>query len=601
MAIRHTVLYCHLYDDIESYLLAERSRFNVATLLEIVTTGRSQDWSVSDLEPKEFACAALLTSVLKKFQDSTSEAANTAALKAFLASNVSCGEWRLPMDRNLLDDLLYGLFKQEIYRFFNRGPGGHILSSLSLIEREATTGPGASFGARGTDFYTKLFSGPLTTTKASLYRLFEHSYAKSPYWARAEIERSAEFGGPQLVRGNRLSFVPKNVDTSRCICTEPVLNMFYQQGVRGILERRLRQYFGIDLSVQQECNKDMARIGSLNGSFATIDLSSASDSVSLKMIRETFPADVVSWLELFRSPEVQLPNGDWIALEMISSMGNAYTFPLETIIFSCVVSAVYNALDIEMQRGYGRRCEWQPEARAYVQTTRLPNFGVFGDDIIVVTEAYDLVVRLLNILGFRVNAEKSFSQGPFRESCGGDYFRGYPCRGVYIKSLRTMASRYVAINRLNQWSAEHDVPLRSTLKWLVDKVRFLPVPLYENDDAGVKVPAYPWVQFDPRHCPDTGGYIYRRWESVPQKMRIVDGALKLPRGVKARIYNADGLFLAALRGDIRSETIGSRLGPARYRTKEAITPNWDWLPPVTGTKVPVGSSRLAAAIRRNLS
>jgi hypothetical protein len=603
--ISHRSLYSDLFRDIDQHqddLDRTTSSVDLSLLGDhpyssyLTWNGKSTDHLTVD----EFACMQLLQTFLKKFQDGHSTSADKAALDKFIASNIRCGEWSLDDDRSLETDLLIGLFKQEIYRFFNRGSSGHILSDLGTIFKDGTVGPGSSVGSNGTDFYTKLFSGPLTGTSKSLYAIYAHKISNIPHWSHAEIQRSDEYGEFGLVKGNRLSFVPKNVDTSRCICTEPLLNMFFQQGVKYGLERRLRQYFGIDLADQQLCNKDLARIGSMNEKYCTVDLSSASDTVSLRMIEETFPADVVDWLKLFRSPEVRLPNGEWMDLKMISSMGNAFTFPLETIIFSCVVSAAYRMKEISLRKGYGSSCKYEPETGAFSSSKRMPNFGVFGDDIIVLKECHRHTVMLLNTLGFTVNAEKSFDKGPFRESCGGDYFRGHPVRGVYIKTLKTQASRYVAINRLNAWSALHGVCLKHTVRRLLKTVRYLPVPLYENDDAGIKVP-FSMVK-NLRMDRDTQSIKYRRWCSKQQKIAIKDGALKLPRGQKHRIFNADGLLLAFLRGDVRNDAFGSRLGVARYHSKEAICPNWDWLPPVIGSvALPFGQKRLADAVIANLT
>lgn len=597
--IRHNVLFKDLCEDLDEHLQKIGSRFTVYDLAG-VSTELDRSIDASELSVQEFAIKAQLSSFLKKFEDVENKQAEKAAQAKFLACNVQCKEWTLPEKMTLEQELLLGLFKAEVYNFFNRGPNSHILSSMASILANATTGPGSSLGANGTDFYTKLFASPLTATRESLYSTYERHFSNIPYWKHAESLRFLEFGDVEIVEGNRLSFVPKNEDTSRCICVEPALNMFYQQGVNEILRRRLRQYFGIDLSTQQECNRDLARIGSMSERFATIDLSSASDTVSLSMIRSTFPADVVGWLEYFRSPKVQLPSGEWEELHMISSMGNAFTFPLETIIFACVVSATYQARNIRLKKGYGEGCKFSPEDGVFVQTRHLPNFGVYGDDIIVETEAYRQVEILLNLLGFSVNAEKSFSRGPFRESCGGDFLKGHPVRGFYLKSLRSQASRYVAINRLNSWSALHGIALCRTIKRLIRAVRYLPVPLYENDDAGVKVPAsrVPNLPKDPNYQT----VIYRRWESVPQLIRIKDGALRMPRNHRCRLYNGDGLVMALLRGDIRNDSFGSRLGPARYRSKAAVCiPHWDWLPTVGGGETsPIGQSRLTNAIDVNL-
>jgi hypothetical protein len=552
--------------------------------------------SCSEVSPRAYAICALVRTSFKKFQDEIPPGTDDVALQKFLSANDRCKAWELRVE-TLEDELLVGLFKQQVYRFFNPGSAGGILSDISAITHAGTVGPGTSSGSKGTDFYTKMFSGPLTSTRKGLHTLYEHHIQNIPFWGTGEEARAFKFGDVEVVEGNRLSFVPKNVNTSRAICTEPLLNMFFQQGTKYILEKRLKKSFGIDLANQQLCNRDLAQLGSLFGDFCTIDLESASDSVSLRMIRELFPKDVSQWLEFIRSPRVQLPNQEWVELGMISSMGNAFTFPLETIIFACVVSAAYEAGGKPLVKGYSVSCEETKEDSVIVNTRRLPNFGVFGDDIIVSKAYYRKVVRLLDLLGFTVNAEKSFSEGPFRESCGGDYFSGHSVRGIYLKSLRSMASRYVAFNRLNYWSAKHDVKIGRTISRLYESCRYLPVPLYENDDAGLKLPL-DMVKTLKKDL-DCQSTVYKRWQAIPQKIAIVDGALKLPKGQKSRIYNADGLLVAMLRGDVRNGTIGSRLGPVRYRSKEAVSPSWDWLPTV-GLKDPIGQWRLTSAIRQNL-
>jgi len=587
MAIRTNALYLDLLTDLQSYL-PEPTRPLTCDL-------ESFDY-FPGMTPKQFASVHLTKTFLKKFQDCSSESADAVALDKFLQSNLQCRDWQLKIT-DLKDELLVGLFRQEIYRFFSHGRGW-ILDSVNDIVGHGDVGPGASLLANGSDFYTKLFSSKLSCTSKRLFTLYEHYIHTVPNWSQAELNRSDEYGEYDVVAGNKLSFVPKNDNASRVICTEPTLNMFFQKGIEHILKRRLKSVYKIDLSTQQEVNKDLARLGSLSDSLSTIDLSSASDSVAYAMIKEFLPRDLVAWFDLCRSPVCTLPNGEEEELHMISSMGNAFTFPLQTIIFSCVVSAVYAAMDIPLRRGTSPCFKHEGVyGKAVIQADQLPNFGVFGDDIIVVSEAHNLVVRLLNILGFTVNADKSFSKGPFRESCGGDFYLGHPVRGVYIKSLRSQASRYVAINRLNEWSAVTGISLPRTVQHLVKKVRYLPIPLFEADDAGIKVP-FCLVNKYVRD-PSTKFIKYRFWRSVPHTIRVGEKDLKLERGMKTRIHNPDGLLLAFLRGNIRSDTLTVRHGPNRYRTSWGITPFWNYIPTI-GVKTPVGLKRLENALLRNL-
>lgn len=609
MAVSYLVLYQDLLKDLSGHLPSEA--------IDIESVASIEPWP--DISLKEIRALSLAKSIFKKFVDGHDGfKGDRIALEKFLSCNSACRDWQLQLG-NMEDELLVGLFKQEIFRFFNYDNLNPVLTSFEQILESGRTGPGASVGAHGNDFFTKLFSSPLTVTDASLYSIYEHYFSRYPMWAEAEKLRFSQYGGPIVVEGSRLSFVPKSRDVSRTICTEPNLNMFFQLGVEAILNGRLRQYFGIDVSNQQECNRDLAMVGSAWGDLCTIDLSSASDTVAMKMVESTFPRDVVAWIRKLRSPTFATPfHNDGVPqeLHMVSSMGNGFTFPLETIIFSCIVSACYKSMDYPLVKGRPPHVMQLPNGQSTV-TRELGNFGVFGDDIIVVTPAYRKVCRLLQILGFTVNAEKSFSQGSFRESCGGDFFKGHPVRGVYLKTLKTQASRYVAINRLNQWSAETGILLPRTVGYLLKRVRYLPIPLFENDDAGIKVP---WSvirasRFSGRAAfrdkrkgrleneiwKDVNGtVVYRRYESIPKRVKITDGGFSLPKGAKVRFYNESGLLLAFLRGDIENGSLGIRLGPARYRSKEAATPNWDWLP-TTGKRFPVGQARLASVILANMN
>jgi len=84
--------------------------------------------------------------------------------------------------------------------------------------------------------------------------------------------------------------------------------------------------FGVNLR-DQSVNQRYALLGSIDGSLATIDLSSASDTVSYALVMSLLPSGWFDLLDLFRSECVEVPGGV-IELEKFSSMGNAYTFEL---------------------------------------------------------------------------------------------------------------------------------------------------------------------------------------------------------------------------------------------------------------------------------
>lgn len=562
MEITPQALYIHLLRDLEPHVTPYAYECMLKRKVDFYPGATVRD----------ITCMQLAASILKKYEDGSSAVADTVALDKFLAANLRCGNWQLQLS-SLLDEALVGAFKQSVYTFLHPNNLQCLVPDdlVSLMFESDLVGPGASIGASGYDFYSKLFAGRLSCTSHGLYASYR-SYIKSlnPDWVDAENIRQTQFGETLVVSGNRLSFVPKSYDCSRVICTEPLLNMLVQKGIGNILERRLRHYFGIDLASQQAKNRELARIGSQTGEFVTIDLSSASDTISNQMLKAMLPKGFFSLLQFCRSPETTvMMTGEKLALNMVSTMGNGFTFPLQTMLFACVVEAVVKVTGCEAR-------DFDPPRGG-----NLGSYGVNGDDIVCRREVARCVIRLLELLGFEVNPSKSFLEGPFRESCGGDFFKGLPVRGVYVNTLKDANSRYSAINALNDWSARSLIPLCATIQLLLRSVRYLPVPVWEDPSAGVRVP---WnLVSGLRRSKHTGSVIYTRLVFEPVRLRIKDCQITVPRGARKRIFNPYGLLISFLRGTVRGTTRkGSDIGTITirhdsgwFRPKRGVAPNWE--------------------------
>jgi hypothetical protein len=541
VVIRPDALFQCLQEDTADYLLSLGVQDN---------PGLSYTSKDQVLYPSVAACLRLRESVLKKLRSGTSEALDLAALKKFLAINDQQDDWDRRRGEELFAEELLGHFREEMHRFFevdNRRP---LIESFEQFFARGRFGPGASLKSVGTDFYSKVGSSDLTATSSIFFRMYRSYIANRPGWRGAEFFRTAAGFGDRIVTGNKLAFVPKNVDISRTICVEPSLNMFAQLGLADLIERRLKSLYSIDLTEQPEVNRALARKGSKTGSLITIDLESASDSISLKMIEKNLPRDVVAWLKVLRSPVSETLQGP-VELRMVSTMGNGFTFPLQTAIFSSVVLAA--------KRFLGR-----PRTRAG------KDWSVFGDDIICSQHDVGAVLSLLRILGFQVNPQKSFFEGPFRESCGHDYYRGHDIRGVYIKSLSTVQDRFVAINRLNDWSSVHGVNLPRTVRLLQGSVPDFLVPLWEADTAGIRV-----TSASARHLKVGFRWRFRASEFIPSMLRFDEGLVRGPRGTKRRVLNPEALYLAFLNGSLEHGTISIRHSAKSYRTRTRYTLNWD--------------------------
>jgi hypothetical protein len=536
------------------------------TLLDdLLLEDPSRLYLLDDLPPdgttRQAACHSLRKSLLKKFKRKQTREADNAALEKFLAINLKCEKWELQF-ADSWDEVLYGELRQAVYNFFHdqRVP---ILDSLDEFAHYGRTGPGASVGARGGDFYTKMFASPLTCTSLGLYESYRNYIRSFPEWTNAESIRTENYGSARVVEGNRLSFVPKDDKISRTICTEPSLNMFFQLGAGHVIERRLQSRYGISMSTQPFKNRELARKGSLGLGFVTCDLSSASDSLSLKMLKGVLPKHVFDMLRLLRSASTSF-RGVRHDLHMISTMGNGFTFPLQTMLFASIVMAAFSARGIKPLYPRGNDCG---------------NFGVFGDDIICPDEIWPDVRRLLRLLGFSINHDKTFVEGPFRESCGADFHLGIDIRGVYVKTLDSQQDLFAVVNQLNLFSTRTGIKLSKTVQLLFNRTDATYVPRWDDLSAGICVPfalVSRTFKLD-RNCQSIA---YRRYEPVGLKIRVGEHAIFVPKVCKPRLYNPSGLLISFLQRSINSYTIGVRHDIVRYKRKLGISPNWDKIPMV---------------------
>lgn len=226
----------------------------------------------------------------------------------------------------------------------------------------------------------------------------------------------------KIVRGNKFQTVPKNAKTDRCIAAEPTGNGFLQQGVGRYIRHRLKR-FGVDLDDQSR-NQLGAQQAYQEG-FATLDLSSASDTISRELVYQLLPVDWWLYLDALRSPFTSV-DGEWVRLEKFASMGNAFTFELESLIFWALCKSVEE-----------------------LSSPGVDNVTVYGDDLIVNSRDYTPVCEILSFCGFEVNPDKSFSSGEFFESCGRHYYRGQDVTPVYQKEIFDTPSELIrASNRL---------------------------------------------------------------------------------------------------------------------------------------------------------
>lgn len=222
----------------------------------------------------------------------------------------------------------------------------------------------------------------------------------------------------------RLVTVPKSCTALRTITVEPCLNQFVQQGLnehlRGSIQRCpiLKRSLALNSQVP---NQVLALQGSLSGEWSTVDLSSASDLLSLKTVRMAFiyrPRFLGALLGC-RTPSVAISDKNEILLKKFAGMGNATTFPVQSVIFAL--------LAICAQHKWARQPTYR-EVLHYASRVR-----VFGDDIIVPTDSIMELGRWMSEFGLKINRAKTFYTGKFRESCGVDAYNGVDVTPCYLQ------------------------------------------------------------------------------------------------------------------------------------------------------------------------
>lgn len=215
---------------------------------------------------------------------------------------------------------------------------------------------------------------------------------------------------------DQITCVPKNADCSRTVGSQPMLNMFVQLGAGDFLADVLRDKCNIDLrTAQTSVNGPLALLGSSCEGMpvATVDLRSASDCYYIMLARLLLPGEWFSFLNAIRTPAYRLPGSKReYRYEKFMAMGNGFCFPLQTLTFWCLLQAVYDLNEIP-----DRLC------------------AVYGDDIIVYQSAALELIEVLSAVGFETNTSKTFVFGPFRESCGQDYFNGINVRPVVLDEV----------------------------------------------------------------------------------------------------------------------------------------------------------------------
>lgn len=398
-----------------------------------------------ETDPSKYYAYASIKAIYSKYEGAASQDSSDTALSTWMKAERCC---RRANRRLRLTKL--GLIGKNYSPIIEKARGivAHVLGKIDFDEIASSCkhGPGVAIGVAGlaTSGAFKYASSEYTVSPACA-TIFRDMVLTDHTWHNLVFRNQTKLA---IVDDcDKLAFVPKNWKTMRSISIGPSGNIYTQLGIGVVLANRLKRV-GIDLEDQE--NNQRAAYEASSGtyedfgcSYATLDLSMASDTLCRELVSYLLPDDWFRLLDATRTSQTMLPDGSKVRLHKFSAMGNGFTFPLETLCFYAL-------------------------SQACVSFTRHKRkIWVYGDDIIVPKGSALLVTELLRWCGFSVNTEKSYYHGSFYESCGADYLGGVPVRPVYWKrDLRSDRDFYVLINSY----AEHlsDVPSRSWLDNLRD-------------------------------------------------------------------------------------------------------------------------------------
>lgn len=421
-----------------------------------------------------------LTLLFAKIELPCSDGRVSRAYWNYIKCEEDLREWE---NRNTFDDLSFERVSTLLF--------GDVLAKMDDLIRNGELrprhGPGST--SDGLSGNQKFDLNQWTTRLEGLFPFGEFAIPSWRYYYRYDHVEILEPGHELPVK---VIQVPKTLKTPRIIAMEPTYMQYMQQAILHPLVEALESKripgntrdnlaFNFLGFTEQDPNRDYALQGSMKGDLATLDLSEASDRVHIlhvEAIARRFPS---FWegISATRSTKARIPalGVDIYSLRKFASMGSALCFPLEAMVF---LTAIFLGIEAKLGHQLTRK-----DVRRYVGKVR-----VYGDDLIVPVDCVDSVIDQLARLGLKVNVDKSFWNGKFRESCGGDYYDGTDVTPVRFR-------RKFPRNRSDVSEVESLVAFRNhlyerglwkTTSWLDDEViRYLlpRFPIVEPTSPGL--------------------------------------------------------------------------------------------------------------------
>jgi hypothetical protein len=472
-------LYSCLSRDFASYDGIDNSRKLGLLYTNIAEFRNEPDKALGLISPYRFKQHAQLNNFLKKFrfeQDAfTDDELSEKTVTSFIAEQHRLheplplritGKAVLGRARQIAQSILGDFSEEEVVDNVQFGKKSSIGCPLrdayidhKLIDGEALT---------GTVETTKYFRQQVLPGDHVLKRIMKHHDFDA-------LKEQLEYNHLKLVE------VPKTWKSYRLITPLTLLGLFYSYGIGRVVQMRLKE-FGLDIQRLQNRHRRLVRLFTDDQDkkhylkYATADLSAASDSITSELLNRILPRRWYTALKKTFVRKLILSDDRSISSASVLPMGNGATFPVETLVFYCIIRAIGDLLGV---KGI---------------------YSVYGDDLIYPSRIHEYVVEIFPQLHLRLNLDKTFVKFPFRESCGADFYRGHDVRPYYLKGeasdltrVRYEAFLYKVYNGLLQrWEPGE---IRGTVNWILAELamitdKILLVPPSYPEESGVRVSDY---------------------------------------------------------------------------------------------------------------
>jgi hypothetical protein len=411
-----------------------------------------------------------LEALLKKFRFSTDaytdEELSERSLNGFLEEQLRLHN---PMPLKCTGRMVLNRARLIARRILGEYPGDEVIENVRFGKKSSIGCPLslAYIDHKLTD--ERAFTGTRETTAYFLDQVLPGDHILQRILAKhnfAKLKEQLSLSHLNLVE------VPKTWKVWRLITPLSLLGLFFSYGIGRVVQARLKDV-GLDIGKLQHRHRRLVKQFSITRSHATADLSAASDSITSELLNRILPRP---WYTAVKKTFVRDLNvcGNFFSTASVLPMGNGATFPLETLIFYCIIKAIG---ELTETKGI---------------------YSVYGDDLIYPSRLHKYVVAVFPQLHLKLNLDKTFVRYPFRESCGSDYYRGQDVRPHFIKGeaeqltrVRYEAFLYKAYNGLTaRWDP---LEIRGTLTWILSELamvsnsQILRVPPSYPDYSGLKV------------------------------------------------------------------------------------------------------------------